>query len=385
MSPPTYPADLSPTHPADRFPQLDRGGLRLKPLSERKNKVHFPADAVDPASAPRPLPPAGAATLAETVQRIRDARASGKPVMCAFGAHTIKNGLGPVLVRLIQQGWITHLATNGAGIIHDWELAYQGQTSEDVRANVRVGEFGTWDDTGRCINLALLVGAWKGLGYGQSVGAFIAEEGTEIPSAQELAAEVRRLAETDPGRAAAAADLLAAVQQQALAPGRLRVSHPFARYSAQAAAWSARVPFTGHPMIGHDIIYEHPLNSGSAVGRTALTDFLVFAEGVSRLDGGVYLSVGSAVMSPMIFEKSLSMARNVALQEGRTIDRHFMLVVDLAASTWDWQKDGEPPATDPAYYLRYCKTFSRMGGTMRYLQADNRDFFLSMVRQLSAP
>ena len=90
--------------------------------------------------------------------------------MCAFGAHTIKNGLGPVLIRLIRERWITHLATNGAGIIHDWELAYQGSTSEDVRENVSRGEFGAWDDTGRFINLALLVGAWNGLGYGQSVG-----------------------------------------------------------------------------------------------------------------------------------------------------------------------------------------------------------------------
>ncbi len=367
------------------FSFLDRSRLRLKPLSQRKNKVHFPGDAVDPASRPRPFTAAGRDILSEAVQRIRDARAAGKPVMCAFGAHTIKNGLGPVLVRLIDLGWVTHLATNGAGIIHDWELAYQGQTSEDVRANVRVGEFGTWDDTGRFINLALLVGAWKGLGYGQSVGAFISEEGVEIPTAAELATEVRSLADTNPVQAGAAADLLAAVKNLGLAPGRIRVPHPFSRYSAQAAAWKAGVPFTGHPMIGHDIIYEHPLNSGAAVGRTALTDFLVFAEGVSRLDGGVYLSVGSAVMSPMIFEKSLSMARNIALQEGRTIDRHYMLVVDLAESTWDWQKDGEPPVTDPAYYLRYCKTFSRMGGTMRYLQADNRDFLLSLLQLLSSP
>ena len=104
----------------------------------------------------------GAAPSRKRCERIRAARAAGRPVMCAFGAHTIKNGLGPVLMRLIEQGWITHLATNGAGIIHDWELAYQGRTSEDVRANMPHGEFGTWDETGRFINLALLVGAWRG-------------------------------------------------------------------------------------------------------------------------------------------------------------------------------------------------------------------------------
>jgi hypothetical protein len=302
--------------------------------------------------------------------------------MCVFGAHTIKNGLGPVLIRLIRDGWVTHLATNGAGIIHDWELAYQGSTSEDVKENISRGEFGTWEDTGRFINLALLVGAWTGLGYGQSVGALIANQGLDIPSTAELTEEISRLLGTQPGRAAAGADLLAALKEFRLPVGRMEVAHPFAEYSAQAAAWTAGVPFTGHPMIGHDIIYAHPLNSGAAVGRTALTDFLVYAEGVSRLEGGVYLSVGSAVMSPMIFEKSLSMARNISLQEGRTIEGHYILVVDIAESTWDWMRDGEPPMTDPAYYLRYCKTFSRMGGTMRYMQADNRDFLLSLLQAL---
>jgi len=144
------------------------------------------------------------------------------------------------------------------------------------------------------------------------------------------------------------------------------------------------VPFTSHPMFGHDVIYAHPMNHGAAIGRAAERDFLAFAANVSRLDGGVYLSVGSAVMSPMIFEKSLSMARNVALPQGRAIDRHFIVVVDLAETGWDWRKDGEPPQTHPAYYLRYCKTFSRMGGEMRYASADNRDFLLALCRRLVA-
>jgi hypothetical protein len=103
---------------------------------------------------------------------------------------------------------------------------------------------------------------------------------------------------------------------------------------------------------------------------------------VSRLSGGVYLSVGSAVMSPMIFEKSLSMARNIARQRGGTIEDHFMLVADLAPATWDWASAGEPPVDSSAYYLRYCKTFSRMGGTLRYLSVDNRDLLLGLRRRL---
>ena len=114
----------------------------------------------------------------------------------------------------------------------------------------------------------------------------------------------------------------------------------------------------------------------------ALRDFLAYARSVQELDGGVYLSVGSAVMSPMIFEKALSMAQNLHLQAGRRIENHFIAVVDLAESSWDWTAKGEPPMDNPAYYLRYCKTFSRMGGTMRYASADNRDFLLALLQKL---
>ena len=136
-------------------------------------------------------------------------------------------------------------------------------------------------------------------------------------------------------------------------------------------------------MIGHDIIYSHPMNHGAAIGRTALNDFLSFAKSVSNLEKGVYMSVGSAVMSPMIFEKSLAMAQNLKIQERDHIDNHYMLIVDLARSDWDWQKKGEPPADNPAYYLRFCKTFYRMGGEMNYLTADNRDFLLALYQNLS--
>jgi hypothetical protein len=136
-------------------------------------------------------------------------------------------------------------------------------------------------------------------------------------------------------------------------------------------------------MIGHDIIYNHPMNHCASLGRTAERDFLTFAEGVSRLEGGVYISIGSAVMSPMVFEKSLSMAQNIARQQGQQIDHHFLLVSDLAESNWDWTR-GEPPEDNPSYYLRYNKSFSRMGGTMRYVQADNRDLLLTLTHMLDA-
>ncbi len=172
---------------------FDRRRLRLGGLADRRNKVSFPRDAVLPGTPARELSPQAGSTLVETVERIRAARAEGRPVMCSFGAHTIKNGLGPVLIKLIEDGWITHLATNGAGIIHDWEIAYQGLTSEDVRTNVARGEFGTWEETGRYLNLALLVGAWRGLGYGPSIGAMIAAGGRRIVEALVIADEAAGL------------------------------------------------------------------------------------------------------------------------------------------------------------------------------------------------
>jgi len=302
--------------------------------------------------------------------------------MLAFGAHTIKNGLAPVLIDLIEQGWVTLLATNGAGIIHDWEFSFQGLSSEDVRANVDQGQFGIWEETGFYLNLALVVGAYEGLGYGESVGKMIEREGLDIPSREHLLKTASEQAEQNPDLAAAALDLLATLQLRHLEPGFLSIPHPYKKYSAQAAAYRLNIPFTAHPMIGHDIIYNHPVNHGAAIGRAALRDFLTFAEQVHHLEGGVYLSVGSAVMSPMIFEKSLSMSQNLELQEGRKITKHHMVIVDLAESSWNWQQDGEPPADTPAYYLRYCKTFSRMGGSMRYVSAHNRDFFLSLLQEL---
>lgn len=364
------------------YPQFDRYAVKMKPLSERPNKVVFEKDKVLPESKPRAFDETVKKTMAETITRIVEARKENRPVMLTFGAHSIKNGLSPVLVRLMEKGWLTHLATNGAGVIHDWELAFQGKTSEDVRTNVAKGEFGNWQETGYYINLAINVGAYEGKGYGESVGAFIQNEGLEIPSASMLEAEALKNIKTNPAQAAAAADLLEVVSRFDLKPGFMRVLHPFKYSSAQAAAYRLKIPFTSHPMIGHDIIYNHSMNRGAAIGRAAERDFLTFAESVSRLEGGVYLSIGSAVMSPMIFEKALSISQNLALQCGTPILNHFMVVVDIAESRWDWAK-GEPPENTPDYYHRFCKSFSRMGGAMRYLSADNRDFLLTLVQGLA--
>lgn len=374
-------------------PQFDRTKLSVKPLGERENKIVIERDCILPGRLPKTFTGETRAIVRETADHMRQARRAGRSIMLAFGAHTIKNGLAPVLIRLMEEGWLTHLATNGAGIIHDWEFAFQGQSGEDVRRYVAEGQFGIWQETGRYINLALIAGAYEGLGYGESVGALIQNEHLVIPAADELqrvamealAADLsgKTSAKTDLARAASSADFLAAIRDFDLPAGLMAIPHPFKSYSVQAAAYRLNIPFTGHPMFGHDIIYNHPMNQGAAIGRTAQRDFLAFAHGVNNLAGGVYLSVGSAVMSPMIFEKAFAMAQNLHRQKGQAIKDHFILVVDLADAHWDWSAKGEPPMDNPAYYLRYCKTFSRMGGAMRYLSDDNRDFLLALAGELT--
>jgi len=365
------------------YPKFDRTRLEVKKLADRKNKVYIERDHIPVDHKPEHLSDRGWQLIEKTAERIRKARELKRSVMLTFGAHTIKNGMAPTLIALMKEGWVTHLATNGAGIIHDWEFAFQGKSSEDVRENVNLGQFGIWDDTGFFINLALIVGGFEGLGYGEAVGKMIQNEGLEIPNLSYLYDYAKQKMETDPSTAAGAIDLAGAIKQFKLEPGWMEIPYPYKKYAVQGNAYALGIPFTGHPMFGHDIIYNHPMNHGAAIGRTALNDFLYFAKSVSNLEDGVYLSVGSAVMSPMIFEKSLSMSQNIEIQHGGHIDNHYMLIVDLAESDWDWDKDGEPPMDNPAYYLRYCKTFNRMGGEMHYLTADNRDFLLALYQKLN--
>ena len=165
--------------------------------------------------------------------------------------------------------------------------------------------------------------------------------------------------------------------------GPIRIEHRWKQASILAQAYRHGVPVTVHPGIGYDIISNHPVFNGATIGRAAEWDFKLFGGSVEKLDGGVVLSVGSAIMGPQVFEKSVSCVNNLRLQSNRpVVNGHHVYVVDLQdGGGWDWTK-GEPPKSNPAYYLRFCKSYSRMGGAMQYLQCDNAMFIHNLYHEL---
>ncbi len=361
------------------YPQpLDLNRIRVHPLAERQSLSRIETLLINPSSPPKRHAPSNAAAINGCVANIRSARKLGASVILMYGAHLIKNGAHKIVNALITEGWVTHIATNGAATIHDWELSFLGRTEESVRKNVATGTFGTWDDTGRNIHLALLAGGVRLEGYGRSLGRFISEGGVALPSADKLAQQLR----DEPGHpvAAARADLLQAMTAHKLPAGGIRLPHPWKQSSILATAFEHNVPFTVHPGIGYDIISNHPMFNGAVIGRAAGLDFRQFGASVEKLDGGVVISVGSAIMAPQVFEKSLSCVNNLRLQGGRQIVHdHSIFVVDIQdGGKWDWSK-GEPPKDNPAYYLRFCKSFARMGGTMQYVQEDNVAFLHNVL------
>ena len=360
---------------------LDLNQLRVYPLAERRSMARIEDILVDPDT---PCPPCSDATrgiIERCAERILAARRSEAAVLFIYGAHLVKNGAAAIVERLLEGGWVTHLATNGAGSIHDWEFAFQNWSTESVEQNVATGTFGTWDETGRNIHLALLAGGVRGEGYGVALGRFIQEDGVTLPEPSEL----EQLLRDNPAHplAPARADLLVAMKTHGLAAGRHEVRHPWKHTSIFGQAFKHRVPLTVHPGIGYDIIANHPMFNGAVIGRAAGVDFRLFGAAVERLAGGVVLSVGSAIMAPQVFEKSLSCVNNLRLQAGRPIVKdHSFFVVDLQdGGNWDWTQ-GEPPKSSPAYYLRFCKSFSRMGGAMSYLQCDNVVFAHNLLARL---
>lgn len=396
------------SQPVMPYPILDRTQLRLKPLEARDSDMDL-QELRDPQAEPPDWTTGESrlsggpealrdleATLGEIVAAVRRARAEQRGVLITFGAHLIKNGLGPLLIQLMREGYVTHLATNMAGAIHDWELAFCGRTTENVRRYVREGQFGLWHETGFYLNLAAILGWAEGLGYGQALGRMIATNRFTIPTVEALEAEMARLLQGSleeqaryrmAGQQHLRLHLQTDFPEYGLSPGEHSIPHPggqeafHTHYSVFGSAYALGVPITVHKGLGYDIIDTHPLADGAAMGATGYRDFLVYAASQARLEGGVYCCIGSAVMGPMIFEKAQSMVNNLRIQQGLGPMEDFLLVVnDIQPVGPDWRE--EPSKDHPGYYHRFTKTFRRMGGRFLYFEADNRAFLHRLYRGL---
>jgi len=302
-----------------RYELFDRGRIALQDLSERGHDLL--AKDCQPLSARFPVyshPEFGA-----LVSRLVAARQQGRNVVLMMGGHAIKLGLSRYLVDLLERGLVTHLATNGAGIIHDFELAAGGGTSENVSKWIQRGQFGLWQQTSR-LNDIIFQAANRGEGLGEAVGRVIEEE-----------------------------------------------QLPFRHLSIAAAGWRMGVPVTSHVGVGSDIIHAHANCDGAALGAASYTDFLIFAQSIADLEGGVFLNVGSAVTGPEVYLKALSMARNVAAQRREHISDFTTAVFDLVELPAAFRK-GPPSKSHPQYYYRPWKTI-----LVRTVADGGRSYFFS--------
>lgn len=299
---------------------FDRGKLSVLPLSERIHDLDL--------GVIKPLEKSGYlnASLDMVARRIKAARKNGSEVILMMGGHVIRAGVQRYIIDFLRKGHITCLSMNGSCVIHDFELALSGATTESVARYLKEGKFGLWKETGLIndiVNDAFRAG---GIGMGAAVGRAI-DDGDFPHKDISLLRECHRLG----------------------------------------------IPATVHIGIGYDITHELPNFDGAAAGATSYMDFLTFADCVSRLEGGVVMNFGSAVMAPEVFLKALSMARNVARQEGRGISRFTTLVCDLRDIPEGRQQ--EPPKQSEGYYFRPWKTMLVRsvsgGGESCYVRGDH--------------
>jgi len=270
--------------------------MKLTPIDVSKIKTYSLADRkskVESSFAGKPFAPGGslrefmdglpkilaADSLRAVARAIADARRGGKTVILGMGAHVIKVGLTPVIVDLMERGIIGAVAMNGACVVHDFEMAYQGRTSEDVDAEIGDGSFGMAEETGRLINGAIKTGVADGLGIGAAMGRAILSGGYKHPEMSLLAAAAR-----------------------------------------------LDVPVTVHVAFGTDIVHMHPSADGAATGEGTMRDFRTFCSAVASMEGGVYINLGSAVLLPEIFLKAVTLARNLGnpLKDITTVNMDFV-------------------------------------------------------------
>jgi len=314
------------------YPTFDRSRLILKPLSTREHDLTH--DVI--LNLKDPIPNYENDRLNIIADRIIEAKSKGAAVMILMGAHVIRSGVNRFLIDLMQKGYISLIGTNGACAIHDMEFAMIGKTTESVARYIQEGQFGLWLETGR-INQAAMYAKENGYGFGEAVGKMILESPMDFP---------------------------------------------FRETSLFAAGYRLGIPITIHVGIGQDIVHEHPNFDGASVGEASYRDFLTLAHFVENLEGGVMLNVGTAVMGPEVYLKALSMARNVAQQEGQEINHFTTAVFDIVDLGENPQT--EAPKTDAIYYFRPYKTVlvrtMSDGGESYYIRGNHRATITNLHR-----
>ncbi len=283
-----------------RYPEFDRTQLKVESLSKRQDMLFL--------SNILPLKPQKKiqAEFHKIAAKMRAAIITDSSIILMMGAHVIRSGVQRYIINLMEKGYISCVAMNGAGMIHDFEFAMQGSTTESVAENIGNGQFGLWQETSR-INEIVSKAGREGAGLGEAVGQAICED-----------------------------------------------DFPYQDISILAAGYRMNIPVTVHVGIGYDIVHELPNCNGAAYGETSYRDFLRFANILESIQGGVVMNFGSAVMAPEIYLKALSMIRNVAKQENRKITQFTTLVCDLVKlpeKCYD-----EPHPSEPLYYFRPWKT-----------------------------
>jgi len=311
---------------------FDRSRLRISPISKREHDLDIKI--IKNLEERR----CEYRELEHIARRIKSAREKKASVIMIAGAHLFRSGVQRYVIDMMERGLITLFATNGAGIIHDFELSLIGATTESVAKYISEGMFGLWKQVG-LINDIVNDGAKKDYGLGEAVGKAIYEG-----------------------------------------------DFPHKETSVFAAAYRLGIPATVHIGIGYDIVYEHPNCDGAAYGQTSYTDFLRFAKEVENLEGGVAMNFGSSVMGPEVYLKALAIARNVAHSGEREIHRFSTLVCDIIPIHGDY--GSEPPRSDPSYYFRPWKTMLARtvadGGESFYVQGRHEDTIPQLWQALTA-
>ncbi len=314
------------------FETFDRSQLKLLPLSERIHDLDLRV-MMSPDEKIQYTHP----TIDLLARRIATAKEAGAAVMMMLGGHVIRAGVAPCLIRLMEKGYVTHFALNGAAAIHDFEFALIGKTCESVAKYISEGQFGLWTETG-LYNDAVNQGVKEGLGFGEALGKYIEEH-----------------------------------------------LFPYRQYSLLAAGFRHQVPVTIHVGVGCDVVHQHPNADGAAIGQASYRDFLIYTKSVEKLQHGVFLNFGSAVTGPEVYLKALSMARNVARQQGRTIANFTTAVFDLLPLEGE-DIQAAPPKTDPRYYFRPWKTILARtmadGGESYYIQGTHRNTIPLLTHRL---